>query len=229
LSASGRLALLPAALIQLPTGTIDISPGPSGLFYAVRIAPPVVVVIDSTGAVSSEIDVPGVRIPGGIAVAADGTMAISDAARESITVIGPEGTVRGTLAAPGSPGSVAWSGTSIWYAGLDLGVVAEAGTGTVILNIGRSLSSLDVSGTRGVVCAGDVCFLFTATDGITASFDARSACFAGEAVLLLTGGEARYDTSSFPLADSLESFSRALWLPHRGPAVFSRERGLLRL
>jgi hypothetical protein len=188
LSASGRLSpLLAATLIQLPTGTIDVAPGPSGSIYVVRLASPVVVVIDSTGAVTGEIDVPGMGIPGGIDVASDGSLAISDAAGGSIVVVGPEGTVR------------------------------------------RTLASLYVRGREGMLGSDGACIRFTSTDGVTDTIYARSACFAGDAVLVLAGGEVGFDSSSTPVADSLESFARVLWIPWSGPAVFSRERGLLRL
>jgi hypothetical protein len=230
LSASGRLSpLLAATLIQLPTGTIDVAPGPSGSIYVVRLASPAVVVIDSTGAVTGEIDVPGMGIPGGIDVASDGSLAISDAAAGIIVVVGPEGTVRRTLASPGSPGPVAWAGTSIWYASLDLGVVAEAGTGVVIVETGLPAGSLDVRGREGLLGSDGACIRFSSTDGVTDTIYARSACFAGDAVLVLAGGEVGFDSSSTPVADSLESFARVLWIPWSGPAVFSRERGLLRL
>lgn|GEM_PF-1328854 len=222
-------ALLAAALIQLPLGTIAVAPGQDGSIYSLRSAPPAVLVTDTTGAVLRETDIPDIASPAGMAVATDGTVAVSDRARGVIVLIGPEGTVRSRLRAPGSPGDLAWAGTSVWYCGLDMGAVAEAGTGRTILYTGDPPTWLDVSGRMALVSVGDSCLLFSETEGVTSRFDARCACFAGRAILLLTGSVARYDTSAVPTADSLGSCSAVLWLPGSGPAAFSPGRGLLRL
>jgi hypothetical protein len=105
----------------------------------------------------------------------------------------------------------------------------EAGTGRVIVQTGGPPSAIDANGRWALAAVDGTCLLFSETEGLVSSFDARSACFAGEAILLLSGDEAFYDTSSSPIADSLDSFSRVLWLPGSGPAAFGRGRGLMRL
>jgi len=165
----------------------DLASGPDGSIWTLRAADPQVCVISADGTIEGWMDIPEVSVPGGIAIAADGTVAVSDRLEGEILVYGPEGAFRYAISAPGSPGAVAWSGTDIWYCSLDRGGVFEAG-GAQVLSSQPAPAWLQGRGRRGLAGMGDFCLLFSPTESPSDTIRVSVATFAGDSVLALPDG-----------------------------------------
>lgn len=189
------LLLLAAAAapvtLEIPADAVDVSFGPDGTIYCLRLGEPELVVISAGGVESASWNLDPVLLPVSLVVRTDGSFLVCDASTGIVHRFTDRAEQAGWLEAPPGTACIASDGAEVWCFSPDDEAVYSIQPSIQRISAAEGFRPADMSmvGRRAVLSSPAGSFLVE--PGSSTRLSSRPACLAGASVLVLDGDSLR--------------------------------------
>ncbi len=189
------LLLLAAAAapvtLEIPVDAVDLSFGPDGTIYCLRLGEPELVVMPSGGGESVSWNLDPVLLPVSIAVRTDGSFLVCDASTGIVYRFTDRAEPAGSMEAPPGTACIASDGAEVWCFSPDDEAVysIQSSIQRIAPAEGFRPADMSMAGRRAVLSSPAGSFLVE--PGTSTRISGQPACLAGASVLVLDGDSLR--------------------------------------